>query len=180
MSSSTVSEDMNTKQQRFETLTRALHMDVYRYAYWLCGEKQTAEDLTQETFLRAWKALDSLKEEKAAKAWLMTIVRRENARRFERYTPEFIDLEGQENLHGQAEDYDKESYGLRRAIAKLEPDYREPLILQVVGGFSGEEIAKILEMNTNTVATRLFRARNQLKKLYQDTPRTETGDQTRG
>jgi RNA polymerase sigma-70 factor (ECF subfamily) len=44
-------------------------------------------------------------------------------------------------------------------------EYREPLFLQVIGGFSGEEIAEILELNKNTVMTRLFRARNQLKEM---------------
>lgn len=48
---------------------------------------------------------------------------------------------------------------------KLDVEYREPLFLQVIGGFSGEEIAEILELNKNTVMTRLFRARNQLKEM---------------
>jgi len=52
---------MMTKQVRYEALVKALHGDLYRYAYWLTHEKQVAEDLVQETFLRAWRALDSLK-----------------------------------------------------------------------------------------------------------------------
>ena len=75
---------MSTKQVRYEALVKALHADLFRYAYWLTHDKQVAEDLVQETFLRAWRALDSLKDEKAAKSWLITILRRENARRFER------------------------------------------------------------------------------------------------
>ena len=79
-----VSTNMTTKQVRYEALVKALHSDLYRYGYWLTRDKQVAEDLVQETFLRAWRALDSLKDEKAAKSWLITILRRENARRFER------------------------------------------------------------------------------------------------
>ncbi len=45
-----------------------------------------------------------------------------------------------------------------------EPEYRDPLLLQVIGGFSGDEIAKMLDLNNNTVMTRLFRARNKLKE----------------
>ena len=48
---------MMTKQVRYEALVKALHGDLYRYAYWLCHEKQVAEDLVQETFLRAWQYL---------------------------------------------------------------------------------------------------------------------------
>ena len=54
-----------------------------------------AEDLVQETFLRAWRSLESLQNDKAAKAWLFTILRRENARHYERYRPELFDIDGQ-------------------------------------------------------------------------------------
>ena len=70
----------DTKKQRYESLVAALYQDVYRYAFWLCKNQALAEDLVQETFLRAWRSLDSLQNDKAAKAWLFTILRRENAR----------------------------------------------------------------------------------------------------
>jgi RNA polymerase sigma-70 factor (ECF subfamily) len=53
---------------------------------------------------------------------------------------------------------------LQRLIANLSEEYREPLMLQVMFGYSGEEIAEQLNLNKNTVMTRLFRARNQLKE----------------
>jgi RNA polymerase sigma-70 factor (ECF subfamily) len=124
-----------------------------------------AEDITQETFLRAWRSLDSLKDDKAAKAWLITILRRENARRFERKQFDYSDVEQElleDHLSSSTEDK-TEQYWLRRQIGKLEMEYREPLLLQLIGGFSGDEIASLLELNRNTVMTRLFRARNQLK-----------------
>jgi RNA polymerase sigma-70 factor, ECF subfamily len=161
----TVISDMLTKQRRYDSLVRALHTDLFRYAYWLCGNRHIAEDITQETFLRAWRSLDSLKDDKAAKAWLITILRRENARRFERKQFDYSDVE-QETLedHQSCSTEDKtEQYWLRRQIGKLEMEYREPLLLQLIGGFSGDEIANLLELNRNTVMTRLFRARNQLK-----------------
>ncbi len=67
--------------------------DLYRYAMWICGNDALAKDLVQETFLRAWRALDSLKDVDAAKSWLITILRREYARTFERKVPKFTDLE---------------------------------------------------------------------------------------
>ena len=63
-----------------------------------------------------------------------------------------------------------ENNWLREKIALLPEEYREPLVLQVIGGFSGEEIAKMLELNKNTVMTRLFRARNQLKDAFEKEP----------
>jgi RNA polymerase sigma-70 factor (ECF subfamily) len=56
-----------------------------------------------------------------------------------------------------------ENNWLREKIAQLPPEYSEPLVLQVLGGFSGDDIANMLNLYKNTVMTRLFRARNQLK-----------------
>ena len=72
------------RQTRFERLVERYATDLYRYAVWLCGSQALAEDLVQEAFMRAWRSLDSLKEDSAAKSWLFTIVRRENARVHER------------------------------------------------------------------------------------------------
>lgn len=164
-----VISDMLNKQRRYDSLVRALHADIYRYAFWLCGDRHIAEDITQETFLRAWRSLDSLKDDKAAKAWLITILRRENARRFERKQFDYADVgeeHWQDNDSMSQEDH-IEHYLLRRQIAQLEPEYREPLLLQLILGFSGDEIAQLLDLNPNTVMTRLFRARNQLKELLE-------------
>ncbi|GAA0821504.1 sigma-70 family RNA polymerase sigma factor [Colwellia sp. D2M02] len=163
---------MMTKQVRYEALVKALHGDLYRYAYWLCHEKQVAEDLVQETFLRAWRALDSLKDEKAAKSWLITILRRENARRFERKRFDMSEYEESTITDTQSASHEQtmESHWLRDKIAQLPNEYSEPLVLQVLGGFSGEEIAVMLDLNKNTVMTRLFRARNQLKDILESEP----------
>ncbi|WP_035478238.1 MULTISPECIES: sigma-70 family RNA polymerase sigma factor [Aliagarivorans] len=160
---------MDTKQLRYEALVQAFSRDLYRYAYWLCKDKQVAEDVVQETFLRAWRSLDSLKDDKAAKSWLITILRRENARRFERKQFDLVDIEDHSVADQDAlsSEQEIENEWLRRQIDKLSPEYREPLLLQVIGGFSGEEIAELLELNKNTVMTRLFRARNQLKDAFE-------------
>ncbi len=165
-SNSPVNSDMN-KQRKYEALVRAYHKDLYRYAYWLCKDKPVAEDLVQETCLRAWKSLDSLLDEKAAKSWLITILRRENARRFERKRLELVDIDDYGNEAKVNDDAHHQQNWMQAQIMKLEVEYREPLFLQVIGGFSGEEIGNILDLNKNTVMTRLFRARNQLKEMIE-------------
>ena len=162
--SSQVLSDMKAKHQRYEALVKAFHADIYRYAYWLIKDQSIAEDVVQETFLRAWRSLDALNDEKAAKSWLITILRRENARRFERKQFDTVDID---DVHIQDDtqqaDGDLRDRELRRLLGGLSVEYREPLILQLIFGFSGEEIANQLGLNKNTVMTRLFRARNQLK-----------------
>lgn len=157
---------MNTKQSRYESLVKAYHSDVYRYALWLIKDATIAEDIVQETFLRAWKSFDSLKDEAAAKSWLITIVRRENARRFERKQFDTVDVEDVHVEDASLKHEDAHHHRqIRRAISSLQIEYREPLIMQIVLGFDGEEIAKQLNLNKNTVMTRLFRARNQLREV---------------
>jgi RNA polymerase sigma-70 factor (ECF subfamily) len=176
---SSVLSDMNTKQNRYEALVRALHADIFRYAVWLIKDKAIAEDVVQETFLRAWKSLDSLQDEAAAKSWLITILRRENARRFERKQFDTVDIDDVSIADDVAHSEDTmQQREIRKAIASLSEEYREPLTLQIIMGFSGDEIAAQLDLNKNTVMTRLFRARNQLKEIL--TSQMQFGEQVNG
>ena len=70
----------NQKRARFQALCQSLRPDLLRFAFWLSRDRALAEDVVQETMLRAWKAQDSLLDEAAAKPWLLTIIRREYAR----------------------------------------------------------------------------------------------------
>jgi RNA polymerase sigma-70 factor (ECF subfamily) len=163
-----VSNDMADKQKRYEALVLALHSDIFRYAVWLVKDKAVAEDIVQETFLRAWKSLDSLKDEKAAKSWLITILRRENARRFERKQFDLVDIDDVSVIDDtHSNEVQIEHRELRAIMASLSEEYREPLMLQILFGYSGEEIAAQLDLNKNTVMTRLFRARNQVKEALE-------------
>jgi RNA polymerase sigma-70 factor, ECF subfamily len=171
------SRDGTDRQRRFATLCSALRPDVYRFAFWLSRDRSIAEDVTQETLLRAWKALDDLKDEQAARHWLLTIARREHARIYERKRHETVDLDElltrEEPALGASEDH--ELMDLRRAIFRLDDDYREPLVLQVLLGYSTEEIARHMGLNAGAVLTRLFRARNRLRKAFAERDAGKTG-----
>jgi RNA polymerase sigma-70 factor (ECF subfamily) len=137
---------------------------MFRYAAWLCRDKAIAEDVVQEALLRAWKSLDALRDEAAAKHWLLTIVRRENARYFERRRLETVDID---NLSASqaallAESPNEELAEMREAIFQLDDDYREPLVLQVLMGYSTNEIAEMMGLKQGAVLTRLHRARHKL------------------
>ncbi len=153
------------RKQRFDRLVGVWHRDMYRYAAWLCRDPAIAEDVVQEALLRAWKSLDGLRDDAAAKQWVLTIVRRENARYFERKRLETVDID---NLTASqaamlAESSDPDLDDVRQAIYRLEDDYREPLVLQVLMGHSTKEIAALMDIKPGAVLTRLHRARNKLK-----------------
>ncbi|MEN2268135.1 sigma-70 family RNA polymerase sigma factor [Vibrio diabolicus] len=152
------------KQKRYETLTKERYQDIYRLAYWLCKDHHLAQDLAQDTFLKAWRFFDNLNDPNAAKPWLITILRRENARRFDKKQYDFVDIDEcviQAKNYPGSDHYMAQDW-LQKQMMILEPKYREPLVLKLVVGFNHNEIAQVLELNHNTVATRLFRARNQI------------------
>jgi RNA polymerase sigma-70 factor (ECF subfamily) len=154
------------RRQRFDRLVAVWHRDMYRYAAWLSRDPSIAEDVVQEALLRAWKSLDALREEEAAKQWVLTIVRRENARYFERKRLETVDIDNltaaQAGMLAETADTDLDD--VRGAIYELEDDYREPLVLQVLMGHSTKEIAELMGIKPGAVLTRLHRARNKLKQ----------------
>jgi RNA polymerase sigma-70 factor (ECF subfamily) len=154
-----------SERLRFEALCLPFRTDLLRFVYWLCRDRSLAEDVVQEALLRAWRSFDSLSDEQAARSWLLTIARRELARTFERRRLETVDIDTlAEPLAGAVAVNDPhEVLEMRRAILQLEVIYREPLMLQVLFGYSTNEIAQELQLSVPAVLTRLFRAREALR-----------------
>jgi RNA polymerase sigma-70 factor (ECF subfamily) len=147
---------------QFDQTVRAYGADLYRYAWWLVRDRFTAEELVQETFARAWKNWDSLEDFGAVKSWLITILRNERARLYERKRldigdddPQDLELPSGERPGAQLE--------LEQLMEQLPVAYREPLALQVLGGYDCREIAAMLGTSEGAVMTRLTRARQALR-----------------
>ena len=157
-------------RNEFETVVRAYANDVFRYLYWLCRDRSLAEDLSQETFARAWAAWETQRDAKALKAWLFTIARNEHARLYERKRVEVDpDVELDALVSKTAADPGL-GIDIRRAFALLPKAYREPLLLQVLGGLSSAEIAATMASTEEAVNMRLSRARKALRTLLEGEP----------
>jgi RNA polymerase sigma-70 factor, ECF subfamily len=162
------------------------HLDaVYRFALRLTGSASEAEDLTQETFLRAYRAWDQYTPGTRAKSWLFTICRNAYLRERERDTRreeilaraalEEADAAVASNetpLFAGRADYDPEGDFFRalvderifEAIDELPREFREVVVLSDLEGLSYQEIASVTDVPLGTVKSRLFRGR----KLLQD------------
>jgi RNA polymerase sigma-70 factor (ECF subfamily) len=155
----------SSRRARFETVVRAYANDVFRYLYWLCRDRSVAEDLSQETFSRAWAAWEDQRDEKALKAWLFTIARNEHARLYERKR---LDVDPDAELDAivsQAGSDPGLGLDIRKAFGMLPETYREPLLLQVLGGLSSAEIAASLGTTEEAVNMRLSRARRSMREM---------------
>jgi len=153
------------RKQQFEQLVGAYTDDLYRFGVWLSHDREVANDLVQETMLRAWRAMDSLNDVGAVKSWLFTTLRRENARRFERKRLPLVDIDDYNpaDVASQLPEDEIEDDDMRNAIAQLPDNYREPLVMQALLGHSIAEIAEELGLTRSATMTRVFRARQKLK-----------------
>jgi RNA polymerase sigma-70 factor (ECF subfamily) len=154
----------------FERLFAEHQRPILNYLYRLVGDPALAEDLCQEAFTRAWRARPQLPLIENPRAWLYRIATnaaRDHLRRARllawlplRTTDPGLVVRGHE-------DDALESERMRRALLKLAPDYRIPLVLYTCQECSVVEIAAALDITVEAVKQRLVRARQQLREAYQ-------------
>jgi RNA polymerase sigma-70 factor (ECF subfamily) len=153
---------------------------LYGYAVTLTRNKAEAEDLVQETYLRAIRAFDRLRPESNVKSWLFTILRNVylNQIRHQRSGPPIVDMEDQfldlPDTAGSGELDPLSNYlatlkrqDVHRAIESLPSVYREVIILREFEDLSYQQIAEVLNCPTGTVMSRLGRAREKLKRVLE-------------
>ncbi len=151
---------------------------IYRYIYRLLGNQEQADDITQDTFLRAFQNIGKLADDSNVGAWLYRIA--SNAafdllRRRKLITWMPILEEGDKSGEFTSDDFTPqviESEIVRRAVSQMPPALAVCLVLRSVEGFSCEEIAEILKIPKGTVFSRLARAREQFQQIYSQLART--------
>lgn len=155
---------------RFETLVEQYSADLYRFACWLSGDRDVAQDLVQETMIRAWHNIDQLRDHGAVKPWLLTTLRRENARRFERKRLDLVDIDDWQLAAENALDVeDVVLYSqIQLELDRLPKKYGEPLRLQAFVGCSILEITQRLGISRSSAMSRVHRARQQIKARLAD------------
>ena len=126
---------------------------------------EEAEDVTQVTFLNAYRALRRGDEPESPRAWLLTIARNACRRRFRALAARPQEVELDPELVGPSLDYDGPSAAeIRTALRRLKPSHRAVIFLREFWGFSYEEIAEQLGLSHSAVETLLFRARRRLRE----------------
>jgi RNA polymerase sigma-70 factor (ECF subfamily) len=138
------------------------------FAISLSGDVDRADDLVQETLLRAMANIDSFEPGTNMSAWLFTILRNLFRSEYRKRRREVEDADGRhvDSLKSAPQQHSRlEFEEFRRALAKLLPHQREALILVGASGFSYEEAAAVCDCAAGTIKSRVNRARARLSKL---------------
>lgn len=143
---------------------------LYRWLYQLTRDRHAAEDLTQETFLKALAALGSFRLGTNFRAWVYKIGHNNfvNQKRAEKRTKVSLpeDLPGRDGAEIEAGSENREALeAVNRAVADLPPDFRAALMLRVNEGLSFRDVARILKTTEETARWRVFKARQKLLQV---------------
>ena len=159
-----VTETGHLASREIGDLYRAHVAEVYRYAFAVLGNHADAEDVTQTTFLNAYRALEQGVKPRKPSNWLLTIASNAIKQRFrqEQSRPRQVELDDR-HPHAEPHDEDAPSIGeLLTALSKIPPQQRQAIVLREFEGRSYVEIAEILGVTTSALETLLFRARRSL------------------
>lgn len=174
------------KKQRDEQFLKVflpLINSLYNFAYRLSLDEDDANDLVQDTYLKAYRFYESFEQGTNAKAWLFRILKNSFINEYRRKTkePNKVDYQEVESFYNSEEADTKHTTDLRvetvqeligdevaNALNALEVDFRTVIILCDLEGFTYEEMAKILNIPIGTVRSRLHRARMLLKEKLRE------------
>lgn len=152
---------------------------LYNFAFHLTFDEENANDLVQETYLKAYRFIDSYQKGTNSKAWLFKILKNEFINNYRKKSKQLnaVDFDSLLNYHESDDPQYVGSLDLRQeifqnmmgdevtiAVNKLPVEFKTIIILCDVEGFTYEELSKILDIPIGTVRSRLFRARNMLKE----------------
>jgi RNA polymerase sigma-70 factor (ECF subfamily) len=161
---------MSEKHTKFKA-SMTPHMDqMYNYAMYLTGDREEANDLLQETFLKAYRFYDKYEEGTNAKAWLYRIMRNTYINEYRRVKrlPDLVEFDEQISApyfagqpHRAGSELHGELFGdeIASAIARLPEKFKSVILLRDIEDLPYEEIAEALDIPVGTVRSRLHRAR---------------------
>lgn len=164
----------------FETLFRKYQSYVYNTALGMLGNGEDAADVTQETFLRLHRSLDTFRGDASFSTWLyrvavnlcITELRRRGRSRFQflediRHDEDSVLQEELGPSPFEAVELDEERKVVHQVLRMLPPDYRAVMVLRHLQQLAYEEIAEVLNLTLSQVKTRLFRARKMFKDRFE-------------
>jgi RNA polymerase sigma-70 factor, ECF subfamily len=162
----------------FEQLVREFQADVYRFAWHLTRDRDLADDVTQDAFLRAFRFIDGFRGDRKFGSWLFSITRNcamdsLRRRRFPLLHEQDREMEGSVGDAAAHVELDE-------ALRSISTEHRETFLLVEVFGLNYQEASDVLGIAVGTVKSRMFRARKALCAAIADDERGEPADHEPG
>jgi RNA polymerase sigma-70 factor (ECF subfamily) len=157
--------------EAFDLIMIRYESRLLRFLTGLVSDVETARDLCQDTFLSAYEALPRLKGELHLSAWLHAIARNHVRSYYRRQALRTLLPLSDESIPARVADVQETTVAqdtLNRALKRLPHKYANPLLLQVASGLSCREISEVLGCSEGAVKVRLLRAREALRRLYEE------------
>ena len=158
--------------QAFEQLVRAYQDDVFRFALCMLPSRQDAEDVAQDTFIRAYRSIGRFRGDASLKTWLIAIARKAAATWYRRHRGE-LDLDHAREPAADNTDALLDQIELRSAVANLPERYREVVVLRYTNQLDLNEISAVVGASRSAVGVRLHRARQMLREALGATRKRE-------
>jgi RNA polymerase sigma-70 factor, ECF subfamily len=159
----------SAKTTGFDRLYRRHAASVYRYAYAVLGSRADAEDIAQQTFLNAYRAMQQGTKPRKAENWLLTIAHNELRRHFRTTQGRPFEVELDEEIAQPVpERTDPSVADVVRALQELPPAQRSALVMREFEGRSYAEVAEIMDVSQSALESLLFRARRSLAEKLED------------
>ena len=152
----------------FEQAYEAYSDSVFRYCYFRVFQREKALDIMQETYLKTWKYLADGNTIDNIRAFLYKTARNliiDDSRRKKEESLENLEEQGFEPSISASQTKDTEISEMMDTISKLDQNYREPVMLRHIEGFSVKEIAVMLDTSENTISVRIHRGIKELQKI---------------
>lgn len=153
---------MERNAEDFAKKYEQVYQDMFRFALYTLKNRQDAEDIVSEAVLDAWKAIDTLRNEDAFRAWIFRILSNKCRQKLKSYLNRMLDLPA--DLAWRERDTE-EDMDVRVAFYKLNDGERLILSLNLFAGYTSGEIAEMLDMNANTVRSTQSRALKKMEDL---------------
>lgn len=165
-----MSQPDGERRRRFDALFESYSSDIVAYCCWRASSAADAQDAVSEVFLTAWRRLDEVPEDDAARVWLYATARRviANQRRSTRRRAALQERLSHEAAAPPQESPDREEAVVHEALRRLGPRDREVLLLAEWEGLSPAQIASVLGCLTVTARGRLHRARRRFRAVFEE------------
>lgn len=174
------------RESAFQELVRRYERPVFSLIFRMVRDRETAEDLSQDTFIKVLNHIDRYRPEFKLSSWLFKIANNVTIDHLRRRTLDTVSIDGSPHAHTSSEieatSFEVVDHGesaldevesrelgttIEQAIARLRPEYRSCILLRHVEGRSYEEIAATLDLPLGTVKTYIHRARRELREALQ-------------